>query len=844
MLKQTKSIISVSRKPTDEFVYQCDSNDAENGIITINPIIYDKAKDKTWTLAPTEETGANPNTISYVPGIDFDGDGKKNRLDAQWYLNLAPVEGDTRYLRPDEDSLLQLSTQVGPVTVDPIPPEIVDNTSTLTDYISLSPTYNIIDDKHVIVSDSARHFEYQFKDESGLDYKQFTIKLKVPDSYNGAYQDKVEDGYILLYDFSRPETSIETYKGTYFPDYDNKWIVNTKISYYKKNTYVLEFDLISGKETKSYGSDYNKKNRFFASPSELLKIGYTENDPIPTDLLYLNTIPDNVTTIKEWIDYIKNGNKCSGNIVVDVWDLAGNYTEYFDETQFDTLDIDDLMNLDKVQIKFYNFEPETLFVTSNVNGSVRCNCQDPNISLWNYPVVAYLTEQSVGQIDMSTYDFIEYNDPSEIGGYNVLTGQRDFKVHNITEYGYVEVEAWVETGNEKIDELIKERTYNTGRCGPWLVDGGGRKYNIRRFVPSYLKNSDFGDFIEWFELFINTFYMGLDKKLNISGLEKVARVGNFNDIDAIENALLQHYSNEFGNEIPFDKEAISNITNTFNTFSFGYKDEQEVYANIKYVLENLPDYNKFKGTNIGVFGTLKMFSLSCKIINLWVKKENPIEENPNFIEETSIKDFTDLFQTSRFAIDVNSNVSFKSINDNIKYFIEIIKSIKPITKILDSIKYTINIDKDITLINFNEQSIYGNNNVIYYTAVWTGADIGKFLYKVNKENQTCSLLGLPYKLNVQFTNYNNNYYTIFGKLFDNAPELIINCDDGNSTRVTYKININDLTISLNNGLFILQSYKSDAMLSLYKIYENLISGTGSTFMYIKSMPGSKYIRCY
>lgn len=847
MLKETKSIISVTRKPTDEFVYQCDTNDTDKGIISINPIVYDKSKDKTWTLAPTVDTGANPNTISFLPGLDFEGDGKKNRLDAQWYLNLSPVEGDIRYLRPDEDSLLQLSTQVGPVTVDPIPPEIVDNTSTLTDYISLSPTYNIVDDKYIIVNDSTRHFEYQFKDESGLDFKQFTIKLKVPESYNGEYLDKKdEDGYIILYDFSRPESGIEDYKGTYFPTFEDKWIKNTKISYYKKNNYILSFDLVSGKETKSY-SDNDKTKRFFASPNELLKIGYNENDSIPTNLLYLNDIPSEVTTIKKWINYIKEGKKCKGNIVVDVWDLAGNYTEYVEETQFDTLDIDDLMNLDKVQIKFYNFEPETLFVSNNINGSVRCNCQDPNISLWNYPVVAYLTDSSVGQIDMSTYDFIEYKDPTEVGGYNVLTGQRDFKIHNITEYGYVEVEAWVETGNEKIDELIKERTYNIGRCGPWLVDGGGRKYNIRRFVPTYLRNSDFGDFIEWFELFINTFYLGLDKKLNISGLEKIARIANFNDIDAIENTLLQHYSNEFGNEIPFDKDSISNLTNTFNTFSFGYKDEQEVYETIKYVLDNLPDFNKFKGTNIGVFGTLKMFSLSCKIINLWVKKENPIEVNPTFVEETSTKDFSDLFQTGRFAIDVNSYVSFKSINDNLSYFVEIINGIKPITKILDSIKYTINIDKDLTLINFNEQSEYGNEE-ISYTLTWNCLELkNKIVKVVNNETQTCTLLSIPYKAGSSSeSQLFNSYYTLLGHLFDNSNyKLIFTCQDSNGTN-EYTLNIKDLHIALNNGSFTIQAFNPNDMGVLYKLYNIIITAedyiTNHISMTIKTIPGSKYIR--
>ena len=140
------------------------------------------------------------------------------------------------------------------------------------------------------------------------------------------------------------------------------------------------------------------------------------------------------------------------------------------------------------------------------------------------------------------------------------------------------------------------------------------------------------------------------------------------------------------------------LNNIYTKFGFGVKDEQEVFDTIKYVLANLPSYNKFKGSNIGMAGAIKMFGFSCKVINLWIRKENTIEENPEFIEEDRLHTFAEMFQTSRLTVEIGSKNTFQAFNENLHFFIHLIKSIKPITKILDSIKYTIIGDKQISFV--------------------------------------------------------------------------------------------------------------------------------------------------
>ena len=882
MIKTTKTILTTAiRRQDTSWKYEWDvDNPDKPGTIFLNPIIYDKRKSKTWTLAPTEDTGANPNTLALTPE-DTDSI-PKNRLDGTWYadgvpttegvsypgeINSVSAAGDAqydrndpsskqtaRYLSPELSKFLEMTAEVGNVTIDPIPPEFISNEN--TDYVSLSPTYN----NGVIVNDVERHFEYQFKDNIGLDFKQFRIKLKTPRTSipipESDYEYDDEDGYLILYDYSRPESADPNYKGTFFPNTKkDRWIKNIKIKYDGKHTYSVSFDLISSKETMS--KDTPKSNyRFFTTPFELEKIGYKKSDVVSEiPVIFLNEVPDGIT-IGKW-EELSYKEKFKGNIVVEVWDLAGNVTEYVDNTEFWTIDIDDINNLDKVQIKFYDTEPSTFNISPSVNGSTRCNVQDVVKALWRFPVVAYLMDSSVGQIDMATYEGYTYDETWSHGGYNAYYGQLDFVINNITEYGYIEVEAWVETGNKKIDALIKERTYNTGSLGPWIFEGEGRKYNIRRYVPSYLRQTEFADFIEWFELYINTMYLGLDVKRNISALEKIARINNFNDIDAIENKLLMHYENQYGNEFPFDQDAMQELNNIYTKFGFGVKDEQEVFDTIKYVLANLPSYNKFKGSNIGMAGAIKMFGFSCKVINLWIRKENTIEENPEFIEEDRLHTFAEMFQTSRFNVEIGSNNTFQAFNENLDFFIDLIKSMKPITKILDSIKYTIIGDKQMSFVTttFDNKT---DEDMIKFHLIWKMddfKDVIKSTAIIDNKMRHCLSLSFPYVVSdsaIRNGKKLSNYYNIIGKVFDcSHSKIIFKCSgtnplDGVDYELIYKLPVDYTTLALNPGSFAIGSNIGSVKTDLYNMYSRWIDSDYTNVkveMEIDYIPGTNYAHC-
>ena len=947
MIKHTETIYNTTvRRQDTTWKYEWDvDNPDKEGTIFLSPIIYDKNREKTWTFAPDEESGANPYTLNII-GADYsEADGEpRNHLDQTWY---GKFSGQTRYLRP-YSSLVTVTSEVGNVTVDPFPPKFV--TDDETDNVIFSPVYNVEDGEddekiYKIAEDSVRHFEFQFQDKAGLDFKHFAIKLDV------AKEGQSSDTNIVLYEYVRAfkdnfyGNDKYNYEGTYFPDtsehsedpsvkpFDEqeRWVKNVKVKYDGANLYSISFDLVSSVEA---CKGEKKLRRFFATPRELLKVGYTMNTALE-DVVYtgndngdygekdkaifLNQIPEGVTTIKDWILYLEGGkdddgfphepHRAVGRLILEVYDLAGNKSIYFDKKEFWTIDTDDIDNMVPVNITFFNPDPSNYFVNDNIEGKVSVNAQDMNKFLWRFPVEAELTGISIGQIDTSTYppypDGIEWQDNSKlIGCYNVLTGCRGFNVFKFTQYGYVEVAAWVETGNKKIDTIIKERTYNTAKNGPWIYEDGGRKYDLLRFVPSYLRNTDFNDFIEFFQLFANTMYLSLDKNRNISALEKIARIGNFNDIDKIETKLLMHYENQYANEFPFDKKAIQEVNTLFSNVGWEVKDDEEVYGVIKYALDNLPGYNRYKGSNLGVAGALKMFGFTCKVINLWIRKKNTIEEDPNFVEEDRLSEFGDFFQTSRFNIEVDSNNYFETFNEHLDFFINLVKSIKPITKILDLIKYTVSTRKDIAFIH--DSILSDKKESLVYVLTWQfDADEklkNKIVLTANVDYKTrhCSALCLPYKTNGMVDSLHgklpsskiyelsngtyvdsdktlDNYYTIIGKLLEcNKADLIFRCfrrgtrtirgiTNRTEDEIYFRIPYNRTKVTLNPGMFCLSTENSVGLSNLFNMFTSYIDNYNlqgyNVYNYhdnnvvienraftdielaIEYIPGTNYIQC-
>jgi hypothetical protein len=727
-------------------------------------------------------------------------DGKgPNQYTDEWDAN--HPNNDTRYLRPAQQTLFSISNSISNVTIDPNPPEYISDKG--TEYLALYAEINgrITDDYKF--STATRSITLYFKDESGLDKTQ--IGFFIGDTVPSDWHDKNNEN-IIYYNDRKIEEEIAQ------PFVNKINVFGTNDGSYKVNIELYE-----------KWSHYNSETENWEE-HEITEILNTDDEE-------------------------------NSKFNVIVWDIAGNSTIFKFTKAFKTLNVDDLNNLLPVNITFSDIEPSTFVVEDGIDVRVVTKIQNPNEILWEYENVADLMEGSVGLIDKNSYDGDDNRE------HNPLDGIRTFLITNVTDSGMIEVEAWVQTGYPELDDLIKERTYNTATCGPWIYCDDGRKYHITPYIPKYIQGTEFADFIEFFELYINTMYKGLENNRYISGLEKIARVANFNDISKLENSLVYLYGNEFGNEFDFNVEALKYVNPSFNDFGYNLKDTKETFEIIKYVLEQLPVYNTYKGTNTGIEMGIKMFGFSCKIINLWTKIQYEIETNPEFIEEDFLTDFSRYFLTSRFNVEVDpGNNTFETFCDNVGFFIKIIKSIKPITKILNEIKYIVTVKKDFYLA-YDLDSIDSNSDEITYTFEWEFFKRDNEWYNFKKTIDIFS--NLNYNINNADRIYLNNTPTsikigsvsvsnllgkinvsnLLGKYFkSNKKPLILHYVS--STGDTIDVTLNDYKAYIVSGGVIIEvsgSNKND----LFNLFDNILSSMVMSFtlsLSITYLPGTNYVK--
>lgn len=822
MLKHSETIINSSvRRQNPNWDYQWNTQGDSltwyfNGD-TNEPRRYDEYTwDQEHPVFEYQAVDPEPDISTDKTEDDPEGQTGKgpNGVTEDWNTN--HPYNPTRYLRPgDDNSFIRLTSTVQNVTIDPIPPAFVSDYG--TEYLALECDYedSVLKSDGNYYTKALRDIVIEFKDEVGLDFRQIALVKTKKDGV-----DYVPDwGHFSAYDadFIPTDTNIIYYFDRTLPQpVKQLYVDNVKFNATKAGQYKVKFSLNEKWATKN-GSDYNEKGNI--------------------------------------LEELNNGDEA--NISLIVWDLAGNYSIYKFKKVFKTLAIDDLNKLERVIISFIDIEPDEYFLEDGVEGRITTTVQDPNVILWEYENVFGLTKQSIGVIDENTIDNnIDHNPPD---------GLSTFIITHLTESGIVEVEAWVQTGFDEIDEYIKERTYNTAICGPWIYGDEGRKYHITPYVPKYLHGTDFADFIEYFQLYINTMYKGLENNRHISGLEKIARIGNFNDISRLENSLVYHYANEFGNEFDFDVEKLQNLNFVQNGVGYTTRDIKETFDIIKYVLEQLPAYNRYKGTNTGIEMAIKMFGFTCRVINMWVKMSEEIEVNPEFLEEDSLNSTEGYFMTSRFNLKFDTvNNSFKTFCDNIVLFIDLIKSVKPITKILNAIKYTIKVSKDINLVYKLEE--VSDDRVVKYNLTWTlnkdhleDVYTIKHICEINPETGSVDLFGLNYTPECTATKGNESFPAPT-EIFNEIGKFLLNTTNG----VKFKVIINDdeirarvysfilFDVILNSGSFYLYLKKGDRTFAKdlinYMKLDKIIDGSEpnrkititTSFTLI---PGTEYSKC-
>ena len=223
-------------------------------------------------------------------------------------------------------------------------------------------------------------------------------------------------------------------------------------------------------------------------------------------------------------------------ITVIVWDIAGNKAIHTTDGKWKTIDKDNF-DMEHLIIDFISVEPESKIIGNNVEGKVKVRIVNPNPELWDIPPTFRLCDDSIGVIEEAS---IEY-DPT--------TGIMTFYVIHINKGGYVTVEAWIDIDNDELKDVMRNSTYAKASLGPWIFGEEGRKYKLMGYVPTYLNDETYNNFVKFVQDFLNTSQKSLSTGNAISTLEKTARINNFNDVFRIEQSLLNYYQKQYNIEI-------------------------------------------------------------------------------------------------------------------------------------------------------------------------------------------------------------------------------------------------------------------------------------------------------
>lgn len=223
-------------------------------------------------------------------------------------------------------------------------------------------------------------------------------------------------------------------------------------------------------------------------------------------------------------------------ITVIVWDIAGNKTIHTTTGIWKTIDKDNF-DMEHLIIDFISIEPESKIIAQNIEGRVKVRIVNPNPELWDIPPTFRLCDDSIGVIEDASVE------------YDPTTGIMTFYVIHINKGGYVTVEAWIDIDNDELKDVMRNSTYAKASLGPWIFGEEGRKYKLMGYVPTYLNDETYNNFVKFVQDFLNTSQKSLSTGNAISTLEKTARINNFNDVFRIEQPLLNYYQKQYNIEI-------------------------------------------------------------------------------------------------------------------------------------------------------------------------------------------------------------------------------------------------------------------------------------------------------
>jgi hypothetical protein len=250
------------------------------------------------------------------------------------------------------------------------------------------------------------------------------------------------------------------------------------------------------------------------------------------------------------------------------------------------------------------------------------------------------------------------------------------------------------------------------------VPCSGREIDLVNFLPNHLKVGEVGEFVQFFEDFLNNMYYCQNEfrgnpetsadQYKISILEKIFRLSYLHDADAIDLEYIQFFANYLGYDINISRGDIGNLANVDLTSvnTIGDDPNNDIYESelsrryLRFAIRNLPTWYRIKTTRNAIKVMLFSFGLVGDILTNFTA---PIEDGGYDNDELKWLTYDDRYADSSLTSQIPSewfgtphfSISVDYDNSPVNWFkqlpmiIDAIESIRPINTVLDEISATL-----------------------------------------------------------------------------------------------------------------------------------------------------------
>lgn len=426
--------------------------------------------------------------------------------------------------------------------------------------------------------------------------------------------------------------------------YDSIGLSSENITFYNNNSKINDY--ISDKKLIKNGDVYTLSCLFTANPKNFTEI---------TDI----------------------------NLSLDLFDVNGNKFTFSNFKEFVYVPItltEFIESLQHLVLNFREIYPENLCLGDQVTGNCKLEAFNPNVTgneywdelnqLFDFTYVFELLPDSVGYIigDVDVQDDLAYQ-----------------KLDGIDTSGTVLASVYLKIGDDEYDDLIKNYTIAYNNLGPFIKKCDDIR-DLYLPVPKYLADLKFNEFKEYLEYFLNTEYtsLNLNESCKIGVLEKIKRIGDFNDSSVIEDQLLSNFAKTYCPDLDLDLDTVNNVIDFF-------KDEDDTLnydpvVMLRSVYSKLAVINKYKGTNTAIYVLFNTLGFLVKVYPLWIDKAT----HSHFYTEDQI-DPTNFELSSHISLGLTSAQTAKlvKLNQIAEPLIKLIQSVIPATRVLSNFEFII-----------------------------------------------------------------------------------------------------------------------------------------------------------